>query len=114
MQRSPLRRQPWRLADSVPLGLRINYKALCWTWQMPRSNVRMISGATVWRGNSPMLACSHVDAELQATTNHTEAILPQVSPNIQINNSFRHQTRAATNRRRRRIRDSSDEDGRPV
>ena len=35
--------------------------------------------------------------------------LPQVSPNLQINNSFRHQTTAATNRRRRRVRDSSDE-----
>ena len=30
--------------------------------------------------------------------------LPQVSPNLQINNSFRHQTGAATNRGRRRIR----------
>ena len=37
--------------------------------------------------------------------------LPQVSPNPQINNRFRHQSKVATNRRRRRIRDSSDENG---
>ena len=34
---------------------------------------------------------------------------PQVTPNPQINKSFRHQTRVATNLRRHRIRDSSDE-----
>ena len=37
--------------------------------------------------------------------------LPQMSPNLQINNGFRHQETAATNRRRRRVRDSSDENG---
>jgi transposase len=37
--------------------------------------------------------------------------LPQVRPNPRINNSFHHQSRVATNRRRRRIRDSSDENG---
>jgi hypothetical protein len=34
-----------------------------------------------------------------------------VSPNTQTDNSFRHQSSAATGRKRRRIRDSSDENG---
>jgi hypothetical protein len=35
----------------------------------------------------------------------------KMSPNPQISNSFRHQSKVATGRRRRRIRDSSDENG---
>jgi hypothetical protein len=38
-------------------------------------------------------------------------IVLQESPNPQINNSFRHPSRVNTNRRQRRIRDSSDENG---
>jgi hypothetical protein len=45
----------------------------------------------------------HADTGPAASTD------PQVNPNHQINNSFRHRTTVATNRRRRRIRDSSDE-----